>query len=198
MLILLIGAIRRGVARPNRAIFAGLFAAAILAAFVMFAPAAWTARLQADQGSAAARSTASDAALEVVQHAPLSGILFGVGYGQFIEQAARLGVYTPLRPHNIYLQVLAEQGVIVLVAFVCVILALLARQGQRLAPGRSVLAVACVASVLAWVAFMLVYETANEYALLPVLVFLVGYGRAPGEHRYDPSNAAPLRVDPRW
>ena len=186
------------VARPGRAIFAGLCAVALAAAIVMFSPAAWTARFQNDRGSLAARTTASDAGLEVVQRASLSGVLFGVGYGQFVDQAERLGVYTPLRPHNIYLQVLAEQGVIVLVTFVWVVLALLAPQGQRLAPGRSVLVAACGASMLAWMAFMLVYETANEYGFLPVLVFLIGYGRAVGEQRHERGNSDLLRVNPWW
>lgn len=164
--------------RLVRVVFAAVCAALVLAVSV---PESWLSRFDPSQvsESSANRLVPFDVALEVIQREPL----FGVGYANFVEGAAGFGLEAQDRPHNTYVQVFAEQGIVAEVAFFSMVALLLAepyrlrRRGRRAPPG-SRAAVACIAITLAWLAYMLVYATANDYAVTPIIVLLCGYSLA--------------------
>lgn len=137
------------------------------------------ARVSATQVSSSAqtRDTANVSAICIIQVRPF----WGVGYSamvvkQNVGNCDRFG--NDIRAHNIYLQDWAEQGIFVLVSYLAVGL-LMAREAvrKRVADdeGARAMRTSVLFMVLAWLCFMLVYATANDYNTMPIWILLGGY-----------------------
>ena len=154
---------RHDIIRFSRLICVLAIALIALALFVLLAPTDWSSRFVRDQGYMDVREQSLEAGLRVIEEHPF----FGVGNGNFLQAAELADSPVELRPHNIYVKVLAEHGVLVLLGF-AVVLATMVREATRAAPSQGVetamrLGVASV--VVAWSAFMLVYLSADEYVV---------------------------------
>lgn len=137
------------------------------------------ARLSATQVSTSAqtRDTASNVGLCVLEHRPL----FGVGYQNFVNKQ-NIDNCNPdgnaIRPHNIYIQDWAEQGVFTLGAYLAVGFTMLyeaLRKRKFDDEGNRAMRTAVAFGILAWLLFMAVYATANDYNVMPVWILLGGY-----------------------
>ena len=153
----------------------GVTLAFVIAASTIFA------RLSATQVSTSAqtRDTASNVGICVLELRPW----FGVGYQAFV---LRQNIGDPscnpngnaIRPHNIYIQDWAEQGIFTLIAYLAVGLAMLyeAMRKRRFDdPGNQAMRTAVAFGILAWLVFMAVYATANDYNVMPIWILLGGY-----------------------
>jgi O-antigen ligase len=171
--------IRRGQLRLSRLV--GMSVLLVLAVAVAFLLAASTifARLSATQVSTSAqtRDTATKVGLCVAEKRPV----FGVGYSAFVERQ-NIGNCNPdgnaIRPHNIYIQDWAEQGIFTLFAYLAVGFTMLyeALRKRRVDDeGNKSMRTAVAFGILAWLVFMLVYATANDYNVMPVWILLGGF-----------------------
>jgi O-antigen ligase len=152
-------------------VVAGL--AFVLAAGTIFA------RLSATQVSTSAqtRDTANQVAICLIEVRPLWGVgANAMVVQQHIGNCDRYG--NDIRAHNIYLQDWAEQGIFVLLAYLAVGL-LMAREAVRPRAvddeGARAMRTSVLFIVFAWLFFMLVYATANDYNVMPVWILLGGY-----------------------
>jgi hypothetical protein len=172
--------IRRKQLAPSRLI---MFATALILAIalgVLFFAATLFARLSSEQvaNSAQTRDTATQAAVCVGLRRPW----FGIGYStQAIRENNIAGCNTEgndIRAHNIYAQVFAEQGIFALLAYLAVGFMMLweALRRRRVDdPGNRAMRTALAFSILAWLMFMTVYATANDFNVMPVWILLGGY-----------------------
>ena len=145
-----------------------------------FAAATLFARLSSEQvaSSAQTRDTATQAALCVGLHRPL----FGVGYSTQAFREDGIGDCNShgnaIRAHNIYAQVFAEQGIFTLIAYLSVGFTMLWEALRRRGvddPGNRAMRTALAFSILAWLIFMGVYATANDFNVMPVWILLGGF-----------------------
>jgi O-antigen ligase len=177
--LMMIVFIRRHELRLSRLVT--MSALVVLAAALAFLIAAGTifARLSASQVSTAAqtRDTATRVGVCVLEIRPW----FGVGYSTFVQRQ-NIGNCNPngnaIRPHNIYVQDWAEQGIFTLAAYLSVGFAMLyeALRRRRIDDeGNRAMRTAVAFSVLAWLIFMTVYATANDFNVMPVWILLGGY-----------------------
>jgi O-antigen ligase len=152
---------------------------AIAIGFV-FAAATLFARLSTSQVSTSAqtRDTATQVALCVGLHRPL----FGIGYSAQAIRENNVGDCNSrgndIRAHNIYAQVFAEQGIFTLIAYLAVGFTMLweaVRRRRTDDPGSRAMRTALAFSILAWLIFMGVYATANDFNVMPVWLLLGGY-----------------------
>lgn len=117
----------------------------------------------------------------------------GVGYYQY-EGLGSTGI-DRLRPHNVFVQVAAEQGYLTALALMLAVLAVAVTCWR--ASGRvrhdPVLRASLAALPFAWVGFMLVYSSAADYATMPVVVTALGVLLSLVERgRSDGQTAAPV------
>jgi hypothetical protein len=177
--LLMIVFVRRGQMRLSRLL--GFLTVLVVVGGLAFVLAAGTifARVSATQVSTSAqtRDTANKSAECIISVRPW----LGVGYGamvvkQNIGNCDRYG--NDIRAHNIYLQDWAEQGIFVLLAYLAVGL-LMAREAVRPRAvddeGARAMRTSVLFIVFAWLFFMLVYATANDYNVMPVWILLGGY-----------------------
>ena len=83
-----------------------------------------------------------------------------------------------IRSHNIYVQDWAEQGIFTLLSYLAVGFTMLweALRKRRVDDaGNKAMRTAVAFGVLAWLLFMLVYATANDYNVMPIWILLGGY-----------------------
>jgi O-antigen ligase len=155
-----------------------VFVFVVTLAFVIAASTIF-ARLSATQVSTSAqtRDTASKAGVCVLEHRPL----FGVGYQAF-DLRQNIGGCNPdgnaIRPHNIYIQDWAEQGIFTLGAYLWVGFAMLSEALRKRTfdeAGNQAMRAAVAFGILAWLVFMGVYATANDYNVMPIWILLGGY-----------------------
>jgi O-antigen ligase len=151
----------------------GVTFAFVLAASTIFA------RLSATQVSTSAqtRDTAAQVGICVLEHRPI----FGVGYQAFtlhqnIDNCNPDG--NAIRPHNIYIQDWAEQGIFTLLTYLAVGFAMLYEAVRKRTfdeEGNQAMRTAVAFGILAWLFFMAVYATANDYNVMPIWILLGGY-----------------------
>jgi O-antigen ligase len=179
-LIMIVFIRRRQMPLSRLVTMTAVFVFAVTLAFVIAASTIF-ARLSATQVSTSAqtRDTASAVGICVLEHRPL----FGVGYGALV---LRQNIGNPscnpdgnaIRPHNIYIQDWAEQGIFTLVAYLAVGFAMLyeALRRRRIDDeGNRAMRTAVAFGILAWLLFMTVYATANDYNVMPIWLLLGGY-----------------------
>jgi O-antigen ligase len=145
----------------------------VLAAGTIFA------RVSATQVSTSAqtRDTANKSAQCIIEVRPL----WGVGYDamvvkQSVGNCDRYG--NDIRAHDIYLQDWAEQGIFVLLSYLAVGLLMLREAVRKRVvddDGARAMRTSVVFMVIAWLFFMLVYATANDYNVMPIWILLGGY-----------------------
>ncbi|HEX4491496.1 MAG TPA: O-antigen ligase family protein [Acidimicrobiia bacterium] len=177
--LILLTFVRRRLMRLSRLL--GFFLVLIVVAGLAFVLAAGTifARLQATQVSTSAqtRDTANQVAICLIEVRPLWGVgANAMVVQQHIGNCDRFG--NDIRAHNIYLQDWAEQGIFVLLAYLAVGLLMIreAVRKRRLDDvGARSMRTSVVFMVIAWLFFMLVYATANDYNVMPIWILLGGY-----------------------
>lgn len=153
--------------------------------------------IDATEGNLAERQALTGDAIAVVSEHPLAG----VGYLQYVGDTFA-GVEN-LRPHNVFIQVAAEQGIFTAAALGLAVwvVALTCWRSALLHRGDVWLGGALASLPVAWLAFMLVYSSAADYAVMPVFVTALGYLLAladesgPKPQAWLDSDAS--RVDPR-
>ncbi len=171
--------IRRRQLKLSRLVGLGtVLVAAVAIAFILAASTIF-ARLNATQVSTSAqtRDTATQVAICLLEHRPW----LGVGYGamvvkQNIDNCNPNG--NAIRSHNIYVQDWAEQGIFVLLSYLAVGFAMLREALHKRKvddPGNEAMRTAVAFGILAWLIFMLVYATANDYNVMPIWILLGGY-----------------------
>jgi O-antigen ligase len=177
--LIMIVFIRRRELKLSRLVaLSAVFVFVVAVAFVLAASTIF-ARLSATQVSTSAqtRDTATQVGICVLEHRPL----FGVGYQAFTFHQ---NIYNcnpdgnAIRPHNIYVQDWAEQGIFTLVTYLAVGFAMLYEAVRRRTTdeaGNRSMRTAVAFSILAWLIFMTVYATANDYDVMPVWLLLGGY-----------------------
>jgi O-antigen ligase len=157
--------------------FALFFAVAL--AFV-FAAGTIFARVSASQVSRSAqtRDNATQVAICLAEHRPW----LGVGYGAMVPRQNQIDDCNPnandIRAHNIYVQDWAEQGIFTLLAYLAVGFTMLWEAVRRRRvddPGNRAMRTAVAFSILAWLIFMGVYATANDFNVMPIWILLGGY-----------------------
>jgi hypothetical protein len=178
--LIMIVFIRRRQLKFSRLImFATALTLAIAIGFI-FAAATLFARLSSQQvaNSAKTRDTATAAAICVGLHRPL----FGVGYSTQALREDNIGncrsENNDIRAHNIYAQDFAEQGIFTLLAYLSIGFTMLweALRKRRVDdPGNRAMRTALAFSILAWLIFMSVYATANDFNVMPVWILLGGF-----------------------
>jgi O-antigen ligase len=177
--LMMIVFIRRGQLRRSRLIALSVTGVLVLGVAFLFAASTIFARLSATQVSTAAqtRDTAANVGICVLEHKPL----FGVGYFNFVYTSTNINCNpqnNQIRPHNIPIQIWAEQGLFALLSYLAIGGAILweaTRRRRSEDPGARVLRVGVVFMVIAWILFMLVYATADDYSVMPIWFFLTGY-----------------------
>jgi hypothetical protein len=135
-----------------------------------FAPSTWTGRLVGGtvSGDLSQRNALTEGGITVALHYPA----LGVGYLRFLERSPDVRVHEPERPHNVFVQIAAEQGVLVLAAFLTFFASLAVAIGRSV--GRPRWLRSCGGVLLGvWFAFMFVFDIASDYALLPTIVVLI-------------------------
>ena len=159
----------------------------VLGLGAQFAPASWFERFRADRGSTRERNDAMRAGVAVIHARPA----FGSGYGRFVDVAFDLGYVADLRPHNVFVQVFAEHGVLPLATYALLLGAIFreARRRSKCIDATRALGLAVLVAVIVWIAFMLFYETANDYAVTPIIFLLFGYSLASPLYGEDASTA---------
>jgi len=178
--LIMIVFIRRRQLKLSRLIMfsSGLFVVVAIA-FVVAASTIF-ARLSATQVSTSAqtRDTATQVAVCLAERRPW----FGVGYGTSALRENNFAGCNPngnaIRAHNIYVQDWAEQGIFTLLAYLAVGFAMLREALRRRRvddPGNRAMRLAVAFSILAWLMFMGVYATANDYNVMPIWILLGGY-----------------------
>jgi O-antigen ligase len=178
--LMMIVFIRRGQLKRSRLIALSITGVAVIVVAFVLAASTIFARLSATQVSSSAqtRDTATQVGIAVIGKAPL----FGVGYFKFIYESNILNVNPQnnlIRPHNMYVQIWAEQGILALLAYIGIGGAMLweASRRRRLDdPAARALRVGVIFMVVAWMVFGLVYATADDYSVMPVWFLLCGYG----------------------
>ena len=123
-----------------------------------------------------------DTATQVAICLPSIGPWFGVGYGAMAPRQNHIADCNPngndIRAHNIYVQDWAEQGIFTLLAYLAVGFTMLweALRRRRVDdPGNRAMRTAVAFSILAWLMFMGVYATANDFNVMPIWILLGGY-----------------------
>jgi O-antigen ligase len=178
--LMMIVFIRRGQLKRSRLIALSITGVVVLVVAFLVAASTIFARLSATQVSSSAqtRDTASQVGISVIAKEPL----FGVGYFKFVYESNILNVNPQdnlIRPHDMYIQIWAEQGILALLAYIGIGGAMLweATRRRRLDdPATRALRVGVIFMVVAWVVFGLVYATADDYSVMPVWFLLAGYG----------------------
>jgi O-antigen ligase len=172
--------IRRRQLALSRLIMLTIALSLAIAIGFVFAAATLFARLSTSQVSTSAqtRDTATQVALCVGLHRPL----FGIGYSAQAIRENNVGDCNSrgndIRAHNIYAQVFAEQGIFTLIAYLAVGFTMLweaVRRRRTDDPGNRAMRTALAFSILAWLIFMGVYATANDFNVMPVWLLLGGY-----------------------
>lgn len=177
--LMMIVFIRRRQLKRSRLIALGITGVLVLGVAFLFAASTIFARLSATQVSTAAqtRDTAASVGICVLEHKPL----FGVGYFQFVELSTEINcnaANNQIRPHNIPIQIWAEQGIFALLAYLSIGATILweATRKRRLDDRDTrTLRIGVIFMVLAWILFMSVYATADDYSVMPIWFFLTGY-----------------------
>jgi O-antigen ligase len=150
-----------------------------IAVAVVFAAGTIFARLSSSQlaSSAQTRDNATQVAVCLLEHRPF----FGVGYGAMALRQ-EIGGCNPkgndIRAHNIYVQDWAEQGIFTLLAYLAVGFTMLSEALRRRRvddPGNRAMRTALAFSILAWLLFMGLYATANDFNVMPIWILLGGY-----------------------
>jgi O-antigen ligase len=177
--LIMIVFVRRRLMSLSRFLGFVLVVVAVIGLAFVLAAGTIFARLTATQVSSSAqtRDTANQVAVCLIEKRPL----WGVGANAMVVQQ-HIGdcdrFANDIRAHNIYLQDWAEQGVFVLVAYLAVGLLMLreALRKRRVDDvGARAMRTSVVVLVLAWLFFMLVYATANDYNVMPIWILLGGY-----------------------
>ncbi|MDQ1450018.1 MAG: O-Antigen ligase [Actinomycetota bacterium] len=172
--------IRRRQLSFSRLIMLATALCVVVAIGFIFAAATLFARLSSSQvaSSAKTRDTATQVALCLGRHRPV----FGVGYGSSATRENDIAGCNPngnaIRSHNIYAQIFAEQGVFTLFAYLAVGFTMLweALRRRRVDDvGNRAMRTAVAFTILAWLLFMGVYATANDFNVMPVWLLLGGY-----------------------
>jgi O-antigen ligase len=177
--LMMIVFIRRRQLKLSRLV--GLVTVLFVAVAIAFVLAAGTifARLSSEQVSTAAqtRDTATQVGICLAEHRwPL-----GVGYGAMVVKQNIFNCNpngNDIRSHNIYVQVLAEQGIFVLVTYLAVGFTMLWEALRRRKvddAGSRAMRTGVAFSILAWLLFMFVYATANDFNVMPIWILLGGY-----------------------
>src|SRR4029079_1283892 len=111
--------------------------------------------------------------------------LLGVGYGTMAVGQNNFEGCNPngndIRAHNIYVQDWAEQGIFTLLAYLAVGFTMLSEARRPRVTddrGSQAMRVALSFSILAWLMFMGVYATANDFNVMPIWILIGGYSLA--------------------
>jgi O-antigen ligase len=177
--LIMIVFIRRGQMKFSRLVSVWVTLLVAVAIALLLASSTIFARLSTSQVSTSAqtRDTATKNAACMLQVRPW----WGVGYGAQVVHAD-IGNCNPdgndIRAHNIYVQDWAEQGIFVLVSYLAVGFTMLweALRRRRVDdPGNQAMRTAVAFSILAWLIFMAVYATANDFNVMPIWILLGGY-----------------------
>jgi hypothetical protein len=179
--ILMVVFIRRRQLALSRLIMLTSTLVVVVAVAFVFAAATLFARLSSQQiaESANTRDNATKAGICLIQHRPW----FGVGYsGSALPARQSIGNCdangNDIRAHNIYVQDWAEQGIFTLVAYLAVGFTMLweALRRRRVDdPGNRAMRTSLALSILAWLIFMGIYATANDFNVMPIWILLGGY-----------------------
>jgi O-antigen ligase len=158
---------------------ASVLVAVVALAFVLAASTVF-ARLSSQQVQTAA--TTRDTATKVAECIGWNRPWLGVGYDAMVPRENIFNCNPNgnlIRAHNIYVQDFAEQGIFVLVSYLAVGFMMLFEALRRRRvddPGSRAMRTAVAFSILAWLVFMTVYATANDFNVMPVWILLGGYG----------------------
>jgi len=200
--LLMIAFVRRRELRLSRVV--QFFTVLLVVGGLAFVLAAGTvfARLSSQQvaSSAQTRDTANKVAECLIAKRPF----LGVGYGAMVVKQDIAGCdkfANDIRAHNVYLQVWAEQGIFTLLAYLAVagfILREALRKRRVDDWGNHAMRTAIAFGVLAWLMFMLVYATSDDFNVMPIWIMLVGYSLTyldTSRTRVEPlGRAAPLSL----
>jgi O-Antigen ligase len=177
--LIMIVFIRRRQLKLSRLVALGVVGVAVIAVAFILAASTIFARLSATQVSTSAqtRDTATQVGICLLEHRPW----LGVGYGamvvkQNIDNCNPNG--NAIRSHNIYVQDWAEQGIFTLLSYLAVGFTMLweALRKRRVDDaGNKAMRIAVAFGILAWLLFMIVYATANDYNVMPIWILLGGY-----------------------
>ena len=186
----------------SRALAVAIVSAGVAAAFVLY-PAFIQWRLENESVTRYATLVESDnvridgllAGVQLFLSAPL----LGIGFGHYIQLSTDVpGVLDPINAHNWYLAVLAEQGLVGVVLWIALALAVVVRLRTRSRPARTV--GFTMLATLAAASLFLEAPTSFQTFALPCLVLaaaLVGDWSIPlaDEHTITSSSVTPSR---RW
>jgi O-antigen ligase len=186
----------------SRAMAVAIVTAGVVAAFVLY-PAFINWRLENLGVSRYATlvesdNTRIDGLLAGVQLF-LSAPLLGIGFGHYIQVSGDVpGVLIPINAHNWYLEVLAEQGLVGVLLWVALALAVVVRLRTRSKPARTV--GFTILATLAAACLFLETPTSFQTFAFPCLVLaaaLVGDWRMPSAHEHAITSSF-VRPSRRW
>jgi O-antigen ligase len=178
--LLMIAFIRRRQLALSRLIALSTALLVVVALAFVFAAGTVFARVSSSQvaRSAQTRDNATRVATCLISRRPW----LGVGYGTMAVRQNNFEGCNPngndIRAHNIYVQDWAEQGIFTLLAYLAVGFTMLSEARRpRVADdrGSQAMRVALCFSILAWLMFMGVYATANDFNVMPIWILLGGY-----------------------